>query len=62
MLATYVTNYGPFEANRVKYWLLAAHLVQGYGWSVQQLNDWLTSSSTTNLNIDRISTKVQHAI
>lgn len=62
MLATYVTNYGPFEANRVKYWVLASHLVQGYGWSVQQLNDWLTSSSTANLNIDGILTRVQHAI
>lgn len=44
ILATYVENYGPFEADRVKYWLLAAHLVQECGWSVRQLNDWLASS------------------
>ena len=45
MLATYVANYGPFEESRVKYWLLASHLVENCGWEIQQLNDWLTSSS-----------------
>jgi hypothetical protein len=45
MLATYVANYGPFEESRVKYWLLASHLVENCGWKIQQLNDWLTSSS-----------------
>jgi hypothetical protein len=43
MLATYVANYGPFEQNRVKYWLLASHLVEECGWEIQQLNDWLAS-------------------
>lgn len=45
MLATYVLNYGPFEKERVKYWLFAAHLVDDCGWSVEKLNDWLTSAS-----------------
>jgi len=42
MLATYVANYGPFEESRVKYWLLASHLIEERGWDIQQLNDWLT--------------------
>ncbi len=46
MLATYVENYGPFEESRVKYWLLAAHLIERYGWTTEQLNDWLASSPT----------------
>jgi hypothetical protein len=41
MLATYVLNYGPFEKKRLKYWPLAAHLVEKSGWSVRQLNRWL---------------------
>jgi hypothetical protein len=41
MLATYVANYGPFEESRVKYWLLASHLVEKCGWEIQQLNEWL---------------------
>jgi hypothetical protein len=45
MLATYVANYGPFEERRVKYWLLAAYLVEKRGWNILQLNDWLTSGS-----------------
>jgi hypothetical protein len=46
MLATYVANYGPFEESRVKYWLLASHLVKKCGWNVQQLNSWLTSNTS----------------
>lgn len=42
MLALYTVNYGPFEASRVRYWLLASHLVSKRGWSVEQLNDWLS--------------------
>jgi hypothetical protein len=42
MLATYVLNYGPFEKKRMKYWPLAAHLVEKSGWSARQLNRWLT--------------------
>jgi len=45
MLGTYVLNYGPFEGDRVKYWLLAAHLVDECGWSVDQLNDWLIAAT-----------------
>jgi hypothetical protein len=43
MLSAYVTNYGPFKPDRVKYWWLADHLVTKRGWSVQQLNNWLKS-------------------
>jgi hypothetical protein len=42
MLATYVLNYGPFERKRVRYWPLAAHLVEESGWTIEQLNRWLT--------------------
>jgi hypothetical protein len=49
MLGTYVLNYGPFEADRVKYWLLATHLVDKCGWSVTKLNDWLTSAAAVPL-------------
>lgn len=45
MLATYFANYGPFEESRAKYWLLASHLIERHGWSVEQLNDWLASGS-----------------
>jgi hypothetical protein len=41
MLALYVANFGPFEAGRAKYWLLASHLMERCGWSVEQLNEWL---------------------
>jgi hypothetical protein len=44
MLSNYLLNYGPFKKDRVKYWLLAAHLVEKCGWSVRQLNGWLTSN------------------
>ena len=48
MLALYVANFGPFEASRTKYWLLASHLVERCGWSVEQLNDWLLSPASYN--------------
>ena len=41
-LANYVLNYGPFEPDRVRYWPLAAHLVDSCSMDVQQLNAWLT--------------------
>jgi hypothetical protein len=47
MLGNYVLNYGPFEEDRVKYWLLAAHLVDNCGLSVDQVNDWLTSGTAS---------------
>jgi hypothetical protein len=45
MLATYVRNYGSFEASRVRYWRLAAHLVEKCGWRVEGLNDWLAAGA-----------------
>jgi hypothetical protein len=45
MLGNYVLNYGPFEEDRVRYWVLAAHLVDNCGLSLDQLNDWLTSGT-----------------
>ncbi|MBO0696955.1 MAG: hypothetical protein J2P46_01045 [Zavarzinella sp.] len=41
MLGTYVRNYGPFQADRLRYWPFAAHLVDDVGWSLDQLNEWL---------------------
>lgn len=45
LLGTYFLNYGPFERDRVKYWILAAHLTENVGWSIDQLNDWLSSAT-----------------
>jgi hypothetical protein len=42
MLANYVRNYGPFTRDRVKYWRLAAHLVEDRGMSIEDLNSWLS--------------------
>ena len=41
MLATYVANFGPFTAQVVRYWRLAAHLTERLGWTIEELNDWL---------------------
>ncbi len=41
MLALYVTNFGPFDAQRARHWLLARHLLQRHEWSVAKLNEWL---------------------
>jgi hypothetical protein len=41
MLGTYVLNYGRFQADRLRYWTFAAHLVDDVGWSLGQLNEWL---------------------
>lgn len=43
-LATYVRNYGPFQPDRVRYWRLAAHLVDNCGMTVEHLNAWLMSA------------------
>lgn len=40
-LGTYVRNYGPMAEDRVRFWPLAAQLVEDVGWSVEELNDWL---------------------
>ena len=45
VLGNYVLNYGPFEADRVNYWLLAKHLVDTCEWSVSRLNQWLTAAT-----------------
>jgi hypothetical protein len=44
MLAIYVANFGPFAENRAKYWHLPAFLIGKRGWSVHELNDWLSST------------------
>jgi hypothetical protein len=41
MLALYVENFGPFVADRAKYWRLAALLMSKFAWSMEELNDWL---------------------
>jgi len=40
-LAVYVRNYGPFAADRIRFWPLAAHLVEALGMTVDDLNAWL---------------------
>ncbi len=47
VLGTYVLNYGPFEPNRVRYWVLAKHLTESGGMTVDQLNEWLSSAVPT---------------
>ncbi len=44
ILASYVMNYGPFEADRLKYWPLAAKLAESLG-DVGRLNALLQSES-----------------
>jgi hypothetical protein len=44
ILASYVMNYGPFEADRLKYWPLAAKLAESLG-DVSRLNALLQSTS-----------------
>jgi len=43
MLRAYVVNYGPFAADRVRYWPLASRLIEHMGWTVARLNDWLSA-------------------
>jgi|GEM_PF-1204671 len=45
LLGMYFLNYGPFERNRVRYWILATHLVDSVGWSIERLNEWLGSAT-----------------
>jgi hypothetical protein len=44
ILASYVMNYGPFETERLKYWPLAAKLVESLG-DLVQMNTLLQSTS-----------------
>jgi hypothetical protein len=46
ILASYVMNYGPFTADRVKYWPFAARLMEILGWDLGQLNEWLQSKQS----------------
>jgi hypothetical protein len=46
ILASYVQNYGPFEASRVRYWPLAEHLMKRLGWDLDQLNAWLGTTAS----------------
>jgi hypothetical protein len=45
-LASYVMNYGPFTEDRVKYWPFATHMMAKLGWSIDELNAWLSSART----------------
>jgi hypothetical protein len=50
MLALYVANFGPFDERRAMHWLLARHLLEGRGWSVSDLNGWLSQSGGAALS------------
>lgn len=43
VLRSYVLNYGPFEAGRVRYWPVAMQLMKTLGWTVDRLNQWLAT-------------------
>ena len=47
MLRAYVVNYGPFAADRVRYWPLAGRVMEQLGWSVDRLNAWLGVAACT---------------
>jgi len=46
VLGTYVLNYGPFHSDRIKYWLLPAHLLEEHGMTVDELNSWLLNGTS----------------
>jgi hypothetical protein len=54
ILTSYVLNYGPFEPDRVKYWPLAARLMDVLGWSIDELNAWLASARTEAARIPEV--------
>jgi hypothetical protein len=41
LLRAYVVNYGPFEADRVRYWTVADRVMKALDWTVDRLNTWL---------------------
>lgn len=43
VLGTYVLNFGPFKAQRIRYWRMASYLVTRGGMSLHDLNEWLRS-------------------
>jgi len=49
-LAMYVRNYGPFQADRVRYWKFAAWLVEDCGWPLEQLNRCLLQPAPAALS------------
>ena len=44
-LRAYVVNYGPFGADRVRYWTVAARVMEHLGWTVDRLNAWLGAAA-----------------
>ena len=48
MLRSYVVNYGAFEADRVKYWPLAAKVTRHLGWTLDRLNAWLGAAAAAS--------------
>lgn len=49
LLSSYVLNYGPFEADRIRYWPAAAQLMKLLSWNVDQFNTWLASSTAAKI-------------
>jgi len=49
MLALYVANFGPLGEASSAHWLLARHLTQRRGWSMEALNDWLQSGAAAEV-------------
>ncbi len=43
VLSSYLLNYGPFQADRVRYWPLVEQLMACLGCDLDGLNDWLKS-------------------
>jgi hypothetical protein len=48
ILRSYVVNYGAFQADRVKYWPVAAQVLQQLDWTVDRLNAWLGAAATAS--------------
>lgn len=46
MLALYTANFGGFDESATRHWLLAHHLMARWGWTTQQLNDWLRADES----------------
>lgn len=45
LLRSYVINYGPFAADRIRYWPVARQVSERLGWSAERLNAWLMSTT-----------------
>jgi hypothetical protein len=55
MLAIYRANFGPFIASRVKYWHMAAFLIDKRGWSLEELNQWLLAGPKAETIRDEVA-------